>query len=100
MYVCMYVFIALFNLKYSHGVQIEQKDNTPNPIKQRNSGHKTFTCLLYLPRSFATQTTPPWSLMQRTCRHQSFPTLPTTLTLTGILDSLRNDNGDGYENVT
>ena len=38
--------------------------------------------------------------MQRTCRHQSFPTPLTTLTFSGILGSLSNDNGDGYENVT
>ena len=40
--------------------------------------------------------------MQRTCRHQSFPTPLTTLTFSGILGSLYNDDGDGYgyENVT
>ena len=44
------IFIALFTLKYSHAVQIEQKDNTPNPMKKRNSGNnKIFKCWFYLP---------------------------------------------------
>ena len=82
---------------------IRQVQSSINEIREPD---KTFTPWFYSPRSFATKTTPPWSLMQRTCRHQSFPTPLTTLTFSGILGSLYNDDGGGdgygygYENVT